>query len=97
MGTYITSKEDLQELIAETVSEQISEAIPSAIRKATRKEWLNTKEVTKLTGWSKRTMQNLRDRNRIPFYQEGHRILYKHSDVLDYLESIHVEARDVTS
>lgn len=93
METFIPTKEELEQIVSKTVEELLSKTLPPLIRKANQKEWLNSKEVMKLTGWSKRTIQYLRDERRIPFYQEGHRILYKYSDILEYLDSTHVQAQ----
>ncbi|MFY0683455.1 MAG: helix-turn-helix domain-containing protein [Balneola sp.] len=95
METFIPSKEELEQVVSKALEEQLSEKLPSLIRKAYQKEWLKTKDVMELTGWSKRTMQYLRDERKIPFYQEKGKILYKLEEIEEYLDSIHVEARDV--
>ena len=93
MEVFIPNREALNDAISKALEKQLEDKLVSIIRKANRKEWLNSKEVMKLTGWSKRTIQNIRDQNRIEFYQEGHRILYKYDDVEAYLESIGIEPR----
>lgn len=93
MNTYIASKNELKTIINKAVRELFEQALPSLIRKARRKSWLNTDEVMELTGWSRRTLQYLRDKRRIPFSQEGRRILYKTDDIEAYLLSNKIDVR----
>ena len=95
MNTYIATKSELTQIVHEAVRKLIDETLPSLIRKATRKEWLTTEDLMDLTGWSRRTLQYLRDERRLPFSQEGRRILYKTEDVEAYLASNKIEAREV--
>ena len=93
MNAYISSKDELTTIVNEAVRELLEQALPTLIRKAKRKEWLTTEELMELTGWSRRTLQYLRDKRRIPFSQEGRRILYKTEDVEAYLQSNKIDAR----
>lgn len=94
METYIASKEELNETVSEAVKELFNQELPSIIRKATRKDWLNTNELMELTGWSRRTIQYLRDERRIPFSQEGRRILYPTEGIEEYLRSNQIDPQD---
>lgn len=58
----------------------------------TNNEWLNSDQIAKILQVSKRTLQNYRDRNSIPFAQVGRKIYYRTSDVQEYLESHHIKA-----
>ncbi len=93
MNAFIPDRTALNQAISQALEEQLENRLVSLIRKATRKEWLSTNDVMELTGWSKRSIQHLRDNKRIKFFQEGHRILYRHDDIEAYLESISVEPR----
>lgn len=94
MQTYIPTKEELKETVHEAVRELFKKELPSIIRKASRKEWLTTAELMELMGCSRRTIQYLRDEKRIPFSQEGHRILYPTDGIEAYLEANLIEPLD---
>jgi len=95
MNVYIASKEELTETIQQALKELFEQELPSILRKAARKEWINTNDLMELTGWSRRTIQYLRDKQRIPFSQEGRRILYPMKGVETYLRSNLIQPRDV--
>jgi len=57
-----------------------------------RKTWLSGDIVCHLLGISKRTLQNYRDRNIIPFSQAGRKIYYKAEDIDEYLERHYIKA-----
>lgn len=76
MNQFITSEEVLEKTVRNTVESILSEELPVIIRKAKLKPWMNTNELMEFTGWSRRTIQYLRDEKRIPFSQEGRKILY---------------------
>lgn len=95
MNCYITSKDEMENIVQDAIREFFEQKLPSLIRKATRKDWLTTEDVMELTGWSRRTLQYLRDKRRIPFSQEGRRILYKTDDIEAYLASNNIQAREV--
>ncbi|GAA5522332.1 helix-turn-helix domain-containing protein [Aliifodinibius salicampi] len=94
METYITSKEELNETVQAAVKKLLEKELPSLLRKAKRKEWINTNELMELTGWSRRTIQYLRDKNKIPFSQEKHRILYPTEGIEEYLRSNLIEPKE---
>lgn len=90
---FIPTKEDLQEIIGRAVSEAVREQVPQIVREATAKEWLTKEEVKELTGWSSRTLQNMRDTKQIPFSQHGHKILYPRKGIIEFLEDHHITPR----
>lgn len=94
MRPYIFTKEELQETVRKAVNELFQKELPDILRKAKRKPWINTNELMELTGWSRRTVQYLRDKKRIPFSQEGHRILYPTDGIEEYLRSNQIDPRD---
>ena len=93
MQTVVISPDELTELIDKAVEGAIEKHIPTAIRQATKKTYLTTDELSNLTGWSRRTVQYLRDSRQLPFYQDGRRILFKTDEVEKYLELKKVSAR----
>lgn len=75
----ITFEDYLSQTIEKAVKEAVNEAlkdIHKMIRRATTKEYLTTNEVMEFTGWSRRTVQHLRDTKQIEFTQHGRKILY---------------------
>lgn len=94
MKTYLTSKEELKETVREAVGELLEKDLPPLLRKAKRKEWINTNELMELTGWSRRTCQYMRDNRKIPFSQEGHRILYPMDGIEEYLREHQIDPKD---
>jgi hypothetical protein len=94
MDAYITSKEELNNTVREAVEDLLQKELPSLLRKAKRKEWINTNELMELTGWSRRTIQYLRDKREIPFSQKKHRILYPMDGIEEYLRANQVNPKD---
>ena len=93
MRTVVLQENELQELIEGAVERSMAKYIPGAIRQATKKQFLTVDELSELTGWSRRTIQYLRDSRQIPFYQDGRRVLFKTQEIEEYLESRKVRAR----
>lgn len=91
---FITSEKKLNDTVQKAVKELLQEELPNLLRKAKRKEWMNTNELMEFTGWSRRTIQYLRDKKRIPFSQEGHRILYPTEGVEEYLRNNQIDPKD---
>lgn len=57
-----------------------------ALKETYQDEWLTTKQAAEYLRKSIRTLQKLRDRGEIKFYPSGGKILYKKSDLDNYLE-----------
>lgn len=93
MRTVVISPEELTELIQNAVERSVEKHVPGVLREATKKQFLTVEELSALTGWSRRTIQYLRDSRQIPFYQDGRRILFKTDEVEKYLESKKIKAR----
>lgn len=91
-AAFIPTKDDLQKAIREAVRLEIMEKFPELIHEATAKPWLTKEELMDLTGWSSRTIQNLRDTRQIPFSQHGHKILYPRKGIMEFLENNHVKS-----
>jgi excisionase family DNA binding protein len=89
----IPTPEELSKLIDEAVERSVTKHIPELLRQAVRKPFLTTDELCELTGWSRRTVQYLRDSRQLPFYQDGRRILFDTSEIEGYLRSRRIPAR----
>lgn len=87
MQAYIPSKDELQTIIEDAVSRTMRSVVPDLVRQATQKEFLTKEEVMRLTGFSSRKLQYLRDTREIPYTQHGRKILYPYKGVLEFLES----------
>lgn len=55
--------------------------------KSLSEQWLNVKETCKVLNVTPRTLQTYRDKRLIPFTQHQSKILFKASDIQDFLES----------
>ncbi|MCH8558444.1 MAG: helix-turn-helix domain-containing protein [Balneolia bacterium] len=97
MQVYIASREELELVIKQAVSDAISEILPELVQKATAKEYLTKDDLMKLTGWSSRTIQNLRDTQQIPFSQHGRKILYPYAGIIEFLKENHINPRKTRS
>ena len=93
MQTVVLSPNELTELIDGAVERSISKHVPELLRQAVRKEYLTTDELCALTGWSRRTVQYLRDSRQVPFIQDGRRILFKTDEIEKYLQERRVRVR----
>lgn len=90
---FIPTKDELEQLIQDAVSKAVREQVPEVIREATAKEWLTKQDLKELTGWSDRTIQNLRDTDQIPYSKHGHKILYPRQGIMEFLEVHHIKPR----
>lgn len=91
MNTYISTKEELQTFIDQAVRKAFSEAIPEINSQNKSKEFLTKQELIKLTGWSGKTIQNMRIRRQIPFVQHGRKILYPYDGIMAFMKANHVK------
>jgi len=91
MNTYISTKEELNTAIQQAVSEAVKESLPELIRRATAKEFLTKDELMKLTGWSSRTIQSMRDTRQIPYSQHGRKILYPYEGIIEFMKANHIK------
>lgn len=81
-----------RELLASIISEEISRCLEGFSSLTQTKAWLTRQEIKELTGWSDRTLQNLRDSGQIPFSQHGRKILYPRTGIMEFLEANTVNA-----
>lgn len=89
----ILDSDGLRELVSGALLDTLRDHFPALARAATRKTWLTREEVKELTGWSDRTLQNLRDTKQIAFSQHGRKILYLSEEVEAFLMGHKVASR----
>ena len=93
MQAYIATHEELEKAIEKALTKVVEDRLPELIQEATSKPWLTSSELLELTGWSSRTLQNMRDRNEIPYSQHGRKILYPRAEIMRFLRSIQITPR----
>ena len=82
-------------LITEEAFNQLNHKLDLLLHKSStedlkRNVWLTNDEVMKLLDVSKSTLQTYRDKQIIPFYQIGRKILYKATEIDEFMERFRV-------
>jgi len=90
----VTNTTKLEEIFSKLFEKKIKETLPELIEEATAKPWLSKEELMELTGWSSRSIQNLRDTNQIPYSKHGRKILYPRKGILEFLEAHHIQPQN---
>ena len=86
MEVKLITKEDydlLMELLI-GIDRKISQIVNAAPQMS--EDWLNSSEVSKVLHVTPRCLQNYRDKGMIPFSQIGRKILYKRTDIDEFLK-----------
>lgn len=89
-------EEYLTIIIHDAVKTAVDEAflgIEDHIRIATTPPFLTKNKVMKITGWSGRTLQHMRDSRQIDFVKHGRKILYPTQSLYDFLDTHRVKRR----
>lgn len=92
---FIPTRDDFKDLLAETVEQILERRIPEIIRRANRKEFLTTNEFEELTGASHRLQKYYRQTKKLPYSQEGRKIIYRTSDVEKFIRDREIRGRDL--
>ena len=87
----IISDDDLDLMIQIAVEKALVKSINSLEDKLIKHSYLTKAEVIELTGWSDKTIQNLRDHKQIPYTKHGRKILYPARGIYDLLKLNTVE------
>jgi hypothetical protein len=87
----IISDDDLNRIIQTAIEKALLKSINSLEDKLIKHSYLTKAEVIELTGWSDKTIQNLRDHKQIPFTKHGRKILYPTKGIYDFLKLNTVE------
>jgi excisionase family DNA binding protein len=93
MKTVVLSPDELTELVDKAVADAVKKYIPGAVRQGIKKPYLTTAELCAMTGWSRRSVQHLRDSRQLPFIQTGRLILFDTDEVEIFLSSKRFEAK----
>lgn len=91
---YVAERKELETYLDQRLREVIREELPALLKELGKKEWLTKKELIKLTGWSGRTIQHMRDTNQIPYSQHGRKILYPRKGIIEFLEAHYIEPKE---
>lgn len=92
-----TFEEYLTQTIEIAVRKAVHEAtkdLDKKIRQATTPEYVNTDGLMKITGWSRRTCQYMRDTQQVTFIQHGRKILYPTADLYEFFDSCKIDKID---
>ena len=93
MEVKLITKEDhdlLMELII-GIDRKISHIVNTAPQMSG--DWLNSSEVSKVLHVTSSCLQSYRDKGMIPFSQIGRKILYKRTDIDEFLKEYYVKRR----
>ena len=92
MEIDLITREDLKEIISEEVV-ALRESLLNEIKRVVEKPYLSNSDLMEITGWSKRTLQHLRDSSQIPFIKHGNKVLYDSREVHNFLENHKIKSR----
>lgn len=82
---------DILDHLASAVKEAVKEQVPK-MKDSFQKDWLTTEEVMEMMSVSRRTIQNYRDQGKIPYSQEGRKILYPREGIESFLRDNMIKA-----
>lgn len=87
----VTTQTQLEKIFSKLFDKKVNETLPELVKEATAKPYLTKEELMDLTGWSSRSIQNLRDTNQIPYTKHGRKILYPRKGIMKFLEAHHIQ------
>ncbi|MDZ7692346.1 MAG: helix-turn-helix domain-containing protein [Balneolaceae bacterium] len=87
----ITLNDELLNELTGAIKEAVKEELPKH-RDSFRKDWLSTEEVMEMLNVSRRTVQNYRDEGKIPYTQNGRKILYPRKGIEEFLRKNMIKA-----
>ena len=87
----VSTIEDIESIFSKLFDKKVNETLPELVKEATAKPYLTKEELMDLTGWSSRSIQNLRDTNQIPYSKHGRKILYPRDGIMKFLEDHHIQ------
>jgi excisionase family DNA binding protein len=93
LPNILINQQEISEILRVIIRDELRRSLPELIRESTSKEFLTIDETVQMTGFSKRHLQYLRDQKTLPYHKHGKKILYRRSDVLQFLKDNHVKAR----
>lgn len=90
---FVAERKELELYFDKVLRSIIRDEVPKLIQELGKKEWLTKKELMKLTGWSSRTIQHMRDSKQIPYTQHGRKILYPREGIMNFLEANYIRPK----
>lgn len=90
---FVAERKELELYFDKVLRGIIRDEIPKLIQELGKKEWLTKQELMKLTGWSSRTIQHMRDSKQIPYTQHGRKILYPRKGIMEFLEANYIRPK----
>lgn len=91
--TMILGHDDVETFIRDAINDALKANRPRINDLGLSKPWLTKAELKEWTGWSDRTIQNLRDRRQIPFSQHGRKIVYPAKAIDQFLKEHQVNSK----
>ena len=79
-------EDEFKRLLKEVLKEELTRHLPDLLDEYQHKNWLTNEDLIGMTGWSRRTLQHLRDSRQIPFFQHGRKILYPRAGLEEFLD-----------
>ena len=93
----IITEEEVQEIVRKAVKEVFQERETKSRALNDQPPFLTGKKLQDMTGWSSRTLQQLRDTKQIPFIQHGRKILYPTQELIQALNKFKIKTKEVKS
>ena len=90
---FVAERKELELYFDKVLRSIIRDEVPKLIQELGKKEWLTKQELMKLTGWSSRTIQHMRDSKQIPYTQHGRKILYPREGIMKFLEANYIRPK----
>ncbi|MEP1152191.1 MAG: helix-turn-helix domain-containing protein [Balneola sp.] len=90
---FVAERKELELYFDKVLRSIIRDEVPKLIQELGKKEWLTKQELMKLTGWSSRTIQHMRDSKQIPYTQHGRKILYPRKGIMDFLKANYIRPK----
>lgn len=87
----LTSTEQIKSVVEEVLQKHLYNNVSTL--DAEQEEVLSPKQVCTLLKVSPKTLQTMRDERRIPFSQNGRKIWFLRSDIIQYLNKNRIDSR----
>lgn len=87
----LTSAEQIKSVVEEVLQKHLYNNVSTL--DAEQEEVLSPKQVCTLLKVSPKTLQTMRDERRIPFSQNGRKIWFLRSDIIQYLNKNRIDSR----
>jgi hypothetical protein len=89
MNSELIQVKDLEKF-SKTIVSVLTQVVKTHMENGAKKEWLPEREAMKVLDVSKSTIQNYRRQGLLAFSQHGSKIMYKHEDLMGFLNQNYV-------